>query len=310
MIISASRRTDIPAFYAKWFINRIREGYVLNKNPFNANQVKKIALTPYQVDAIIFWTRNPKPLMQYLNELDEKGFNYYFQYTITGYPRELESHTPNPYKAIETFIELSNKIGKEKVIWRYDPIIFTKYTDFDEHIRLFDKISKALENKTDKVVISFADPYKKITKKLAEIDYLDILEEKNRLYELVKQISEIAKSRNIIVESCSEAIDLDYCNIRHGKCIDDTLIEKLFDINLNIGKDKNQRKECGCVQSVDIGVYNTCSHGCTYCYATYSDKSVEKNKLLHNTDSPLLLGEFDDLDDIVRKKLEKNQVLF
>jgi DNA repair photolyase len=310
MIISASRRTDIPAFYAKWFINRIREGYVLNKNPFNANQVKKIILTPFYVDAIIFWTRNPKPLMPYLDELDEKGFNYYFQYTITGYPRNLEKNTPHPSKAIETFIELSDKIGKEKVIWRYDPIIFTKYTDFDEHIRLFNKISKALEGKTDKVVISFADPYKKITKKLEEVDYSDILDEKIKLYQLAKQMSKIAQLRNMIVETCSEAIDLDYCNIKHGKCIDDTLIEKLFNINLHVNKDKNQRKECGCVQSIDIGVYNTCSHGCTYCYATYSDKTVERNKLIHNSDSPLLVGNLEDLSEEIIKKINSEQSLF
>lgn len=310
MIISASRRTDIPAFYSEWFINRIREGYVLNKNPFNANQIKRILLTPYQVDAIVFWTRNPKPLMKYLDELDEKGFNYYFQYTITGYPRELEKCTPHPLKAIETFIELSDKIGKEKVIWRYDPIIFTQFTDFDEHIRLFDKISKALENKTDKVVISFADPYKKISKKLEALEYQDILETKSKLYELVKIISEIASSRNMIVESCSEEIDLDSCNIQHGKCIDDNLIENIFNINLNIHKDKNQRKECGCVQSVDIGIYNTCSHGCTYCYATYSDNVVEKNKLLHNPKSPLLIGNLEDLNDEAINKLNNEQTLF
>lgn len=310
MLISASRRTDIPAFYSEWFINRIREGYVLNKNPFNANQIKRIPLTPYQVDAIIFWTRNPKPLMKYLDELDEKGFNYYFQYTITGYPRELEKHTPHPLKAIETFIELSDKIGKEKVIWRYDPIIFTRYTDFDEHVRLFDKISKSLENKTDKVVISFADPYKKITKKLEALEYQDILETKSKLYELAKIISDIATSRNMIVESCSEEIDLEYCNIKHGKCIDDNLIENLFNINLNIGKDKNQRKECGCVQSVDIGIYNTCSHGCTYCYATFSDSTVEKNKLLHNPNSPLLIGNLEDLNEEILKELNTRNTLF
>ena len=310
MIISASRRTDIPAFYSKWFMNRIREGYLLNKNPFNPNQIKRIPLNAYQVDAIIFWTRNAKPLIKYLDELDEKEFNYYFQYTITGYPRELEKHTPNPYKAIETFNELSDKIGKDKVIWRYDPIIFTKYTQFDEHIRLFDKISKSLENKTSKVVISFADPYRKITKKLDLIEYKDILEEKNKLYELVKIMSDIAKSRNMIIETCSEEIDLSYCNINHGKCIDNNLIESLFNINLNAKKDKNQRKECGCVQSVDIGVYNTCSHGCTYCYATFSEKSVLNNKSMHNPNSPMLIGNLDDLNDEVIKKLNSEQTLF
>lgn len=310
MIISASRRTDIPAFYSKWFMNRIREGYLLNKNPFNPNQIKRIPLNAYQVDAIIFWTRNAKPLIKYLDELDEKEFNYYFQYTITGYPRELEKHTPNPYKAIETFNELSDKIGKDKVIWRYDPIIFTKYTQFDEHIRLFDKISKSLENKTSKVVISFADPYRKITKKLDLIEYKDILEEKNKLYELVKIMSDIAKSRNMIIETCSEEIDLSYCNINHGKCIDNNLIESLFNINLNAKKDKNQRKECGCVQSVDIGVYNTCSHGCTYCYATFSEKSVLNNKSMHNPNSPMLIGNLEDLNDEVIKKLNSEQTLF
>ncbi len=310
MIVSASRRTDIPAFYSEWFINRIREGYVLNKNPFNANQIKKIILTPYQVDAIVFWTRNPKPLMKYLDELNKRGFNYYFQYTITGYPRELEKHTPHPMKAIDTFIELSEKIGKEKVIWRYDPIIFTEYTPFEEHIRLFEKISQHLENKTNKVVISFADPYKKITKKLESVQYQDILENKSKLYELVKQISEIAKSRNMFVESCSEEIDLDYCGIKHGKCIDDELIEKLFNTNLHIGKDKNQRKECGCVQSIDIGMYNTCSHGCTYCYATFSDSTVEKNKLLHNPQSPLLIGNLEELNSEVIKNIMSEQTLF
>ena len=310
MIISASRRTDIPAFYAEWFINRVKEGYVFTKNPFNANQIKKISLTPFHVDAIVFWTRNPKPLMKYLDILDEKGFNYYFQYTITGYPRELEASTPNPHKAIETFIELSNRIGKERVIWRYDPIIFTKYTDFDEHIRLFDKISKMLEGKTKRVVISFADPYRKITKKLESIEYSDILDEKKKLYELAKQMSEIAMSRGIAVESCSEVIDLDFCNIKHGKCIDDKLLEEIFDINLNLDKDKNQRKECGCVQSVDIGIYNTCSHGCTYCYATYSDKTVIKNKELHDHKSPLLIGSLEDIDEEILKKLNTDNRLF
>ncbi len=311
MIISASRRTDIPAFYSKWFINRIREKYVLIKNPFNAKQIRKIDLSPIYIDAIVFWTRNPKPLMKYLDELDEREYNYYFQYTITGYPRTLEKHTPNPYKAIETFKELSKKIGKEKVIWRYDPIILTKYTPLEEHIRLFEKISTLLEGYTNRVVISFADPYKKITKKLSEIEYSDIIETKTKVYELSKKLSEIASSKNIVVESCSEKIDLDNYNIKHGKCIDDKLIEKLFNINLHLNKDKNQRKECGCVQSVDIGMYNTCSHGCTYCYATFSDKNVERNKLLHNPKSPFLIGNLEDLESEILNKINlKEKSLF
>lgn len=307
MIISASRRTDIPAFFSDWFINRIKEGYVLNKNPFNANQIKKISLKPFDVDAIIFWTRNPKPLMKYLHELDSRELNYYFQYTITGYPRSIEKNVPNTYKAIETFTELSEKIGKEKVIWRYDPIILTDVLDINEHLRLFEKIATSLENKTEKVVVSFADPYKKIQKKLENMQYQDILESQSKLFKLAQDFSDIARAKNLKIESCSEAIELSEYGIEHGKCIDDELLKRLFNYNLDAKKDKNQRKECGCVTSIDIGMYNTCSHGCEYCYATFSDTSVKNNLDIHNPNSPLLVG---DIDEQTLKEIIGQQSLF
>ncbi len=310
MIISASRRTDIPAFFSKWFMNRVREEYLLIKNPFNANQIKRVSLNSNNVDAVIFWTRNPKPLIPYLNELDAKGYKYYFQYTITGYPRELEQNTPHPAKAIETFIELSDKIGKEKVIWRYDPIILSRYTNVDEHIRLFDKISRSLENKTDKVVISFADFYKKLTKNLQEIEFKNILEDKQELHRLVENFTNIAKSRNLPIETCAEAINLDFYDIVHGKCIDDELIKTLFGLNLNLDKDKNQREECGCIKSLDIGSYNTCTHGCRYCYATFSETTVHKNKEKHNPNSPFLIGNMDDLNYEQIKNINNQKTLF
>ena len=223
MIISASRRTDIPAFYSKWFMNRIKDGYVLVQNPYNTKQIRKVFLTPFQVDAIVFWTRNAKPLIPYLDDLDKLGYNYYFQYTITGYKRELERFTPSPQKAIETFIELSDKIGKEKVIWRYDPIILSDYSNYNEHLRLFEKISNMLENKTDKVVISFADSYKKITNNLKNIGYKDILENKKELYLFCEELSNIVKDRNIQIETCTEEIDLSIFGINPTKCIDDKL---------------------------------------------------------------------------------------
>ena len=311
MIISASRRTDIPAFYSKWFMNRIKDGYVLVQNPYNTKQIRKVFLTPFQVDAIVFWTRNAKPLIPYLDDLDKLGYNYYFQYTITGYKRELERFTPSPQKAIETFIELSDKIGKEKVIWRYDPIILSDYSSYNEHLRLFEKISNMLENKTDKVVISFADSYKKITNNLKNIGYKDILENKKELYLFCEELSNIVKDRNIQIETCTEEIDLSIFGINPTKCIDDKLLDKLFNKNLCAIKDKNQRKECGCVESIDIGMYNTCSHGCVYCYATFSDNTVKKNRQKHNPSSALLLGELKDLDEEIKKKIYQGQgILF
>ena len=311
MIISASRRTDIPAFYSKWFMNRIKDGYVLVQNPYNTKQIRKVFLTPFQVDAIVFWTRNAKPLIPYLDDLDKLGYNYYFQYTITGYKRELERFTPSPQKAIETFIELSDKIGKEKVIWRYDPIILSDYSSYNEHLRLFEKISNMLENKTDKVVISFADSYKKITNNLKNIGYKDILENKKELYLFCEELSNIVKDRNIQIETCTEEIDLSIFGINPTKCIDDKLLDKLFNKNLCAIKDKNQRKECGCVESIDIGMYNTCSHGCVYCYATFSDNTVKKNRQKHNPSSALLLGELKVLDEEIKKKIYQEQgILF
>ncbi len=311
MIISVSRRTDIPAFYSKWFMNRIKDGYVLVQNPYNTKQIRKVFLTPFQVDAIVFWTRNAKPLIPYLDDLDKLGYNYYFQYTITGYKRELERFTPSPQKAIETFIELSDKIGKEKVIWRYDPIILSDYSSYNEHLRLFEKISNMLENKTDKVVISFADSYKKITNNLKNIGYKDILENKKELYLFCEELSNIVKDRNIQIETCTEEIDLSIFGINPTKCIDDKLLDKLFNKNLCAIKDKNQRKECGCVESIDIGMYNTCSHGCVYCYATFSDNTVKKNRQKHNPSSALLLGELKDLDEEIKKKIYQEQgILF
>ena len=153
MIISASRRTDIPAFYSKWFMNRIKDGYVLVQNPYNTKQIRKVFLTPFQVDAIVFWTRNAKPLIPYLDDLDKLGYNYYFQYTITGYKRELERFTPSPQKAIETFIELSDKIGKEKVIWRYDPIILSDYSNYNEHLKRL--ILQLTNSKNYQFIITF-----------------------------------------------------------------------------------------------------------------------------------------------------------
>lgn len=309
MIISASRRTDIPAFYAEWFINRIKEEYLFVRNPFNHNQVRKISLAPNDVDAIVFWTRNPSNLINYLNYLNEKLYKYYFQYTITGYPRLLEANTPNPYKAIETFQKLSLLIGKEKVIWRFDPIIFSNQTDKKELLRLFSKIANELKGFTNKVVISFYDNYKKTEANLNKITNL-VLDEPiyNGLESFVIELINIAQENKITVETCSENLEelnLNSLNLHTTKCIDDVLLNQLFNINLAIGKDKNQRQECGCIQSVDIGVYNTCMHGCSYCYATYSSNKAKFNYGLHDVLSPFLIPS--SKDEIF---LNRNQTLF
>ena len=300
MILSASRRTDIPAFYTPWFMNRVNAGFLCVRNPFNAHQIRRISLMPNDIQAIVFWTRNPKPLLPYLEDLSQRGFKYYFQYTITGYPKALEQAVPRPQNAIETFKKLSDIIGLGRVVWRYDPIIISSLTSFDEHKRLFEKLSELLAGYTRRVVISFADFYKKTERNLRDIqglNYSDALADIQKTQDLAKFMANVAHSHNMSIQSCSESCDLMGCGIPHGKCIDDELLKTEFGLVVSSSKDEGQRSECGCIRSIDIGQYNTCLHGCSYCYATFNSTMVKNNRLKHDPSSPFLIGEAEKQND-------------
>lgn len=292
MIISASRRTDIPAFYAEWFMRRIEAGYCTVVNPFNSKQVSRVSLLPADVDVIIFWTRNAKPLLPYLPLLDAKKLAYYFQYTITGYPKVLEQNVPSLDEAIDTFKRLSAQIGAERVIWRYDPICLTNITDCAWHLRQFRLISEALRGQTKRVVISIVDNYRKaeqnfrqLAKQGIAVETVDIAE----IGPLLKEVADIAAKNNMEIYSCAEVLDLTPYGIKPGKCIDDEYISQIFGISVSSQKDKGQRPGCGCVQSKDIGAYDTCLHGCAYCYAS-TMRMAAKNYKLHDDASPSLIG--------------------
>lgn len=313
MIISASRRTDIPAFYSEWLMNRMRAGFLLTRNPFNYHQVSRVSLLPEDVDAIVFWTRNPTKLLPYLDELSEIGHRFYFQFTLTGYPRLIESKTLNPHKALEVFKRLSEKIGAEKVIWRYDPILFSNLLPFDEHVRLFSKIATELEGHTRRVVISFADFYQKTEKNLKAIDsliYSDITQNHELCLTLSQRLSEIARQHGLDIYSCAEEVNLTGQGIQHGKCIDEALINDLFGLFIPNSKDSGQREACGCVKSIDIGTYNTCLHGCQYCYATYNQNQANSNFKKHSPESPFLLGGTDGVDPLLLEPVRFQPTLF
>ena len=286
MIISVSRRTDIPAFYSEWFLNRIKAGYVDVINPFNSKQANRISLKNEDIDCFVFWTKNPRPLLDRINELN--GFNYYFQYTINNYETDMEPNVPNHEELINTFIELSNRIGKEKVIWRYDPIILTnKYTK-EWHIKSFDFIAQKLHNHTRKCVFSFVDLYAKTKRNTAGLNITELTEADMEY--IACEFSRIAKKYNLEIATCSEEIDLDKYGIMHNACIDGELIKELFHIEVSNKKDA-QREYCGCIKCNDIGAYNTCKHKCRYCYATFNNEVVAQNEKLHNPNSSLLIGE-------------------
>ena len=305
MILSVSRRTDIPSYYSDWFFNRIKEGFVYVRNPMNPHQVSKIVLTPEVVDCIVFWTKNPKPMLDRMNELKE--YNYYFQFTLTGYGRDIESNIPHKKdKMIPTFQELSERIGAEKVIWRYDPILFTdKYTP-EYHLKAFEQIATALKGYTEKCVISFVDEYTKTKRNMEAIGVFEL--KPPQLQTFAKKIAEIARSNGMKIASCAESIDLEACGITRNSCIDKELIERIIGCRLNVNKDKNQRPTCGCVESVEIGTYNTCKNGCKYCYANYSAESVIKNCSKYDPQSPILCGVLDKNDKITERKAISQKV--
>ncbi len=296
MIISASRRTDIPAFYAQWFINRIRAGYCTVPNPFNPKQVAHVPLKPEDVDVFVFWTRNPRPLFPYLAELDKGGYRYYFQYTLLDNPSAMDLHTPSLEVALATFRELAEVVGPEKLIWRYDPIAFTEATDARFHAQTYADIARALQGHTQRSVISFVDVYRKARARLRDmaeqgyemIDYDG--QPGKRFDELLRALVQTATDCGLEIVSCAESIDLRPYGIRHGKCVDDDTIWQVCDITVTGKKDPSQRKACGCVISKDIGMYDSCLFGCRYCYATSSFERARVNHAAHDPHSPSLLG--------------------
>ena len=300
MILSVSRRTDIPNHYSEWFFNRLKEGFLYVRNPMNFHQISEIKISPDVVDCIVFWTKNPLPMMERLDELE--AYNYYFQFTLTGYGNDVERNLPNKKTSvIPIFQELSNKIGKEKVVWRYDPIFFSNRYNVQYHLKAFRSIAEALSGYTEKCVISFLDIYPKNKKNMDNLLSYDLSD--SELREFAKELSNIAKENHIKIGSCAEKVDLDEYGIIHNSCIDKELIEKIIGCKLKINKDKNQRIECGCVESVEVGTYNTCKNGCVYCYANYSAKSVESNFQKYDPLSPLLCGHIEKDDRISTRKV-------
>jgi len=290
MIISCSRRTDIPAFYSDWFFNRLSEGYVLVRNPMNARQVRNVSLAPPDVDCIVFWTKDPASMLDRLHLL--KDYPYYFQFTLTPYDRDVEPNLPPKSELIDTLLRLSDKIGKKRIIWRYDPVLLTDKISIDYHVDHFGDLAKRLSGYTERCVISFIDIYRHIQNRMADLCIRPPDESEMRT--LAKNIAKIAGSFGMAVETCAEAIDLSDIGIGHGKCIDDRLISELTGRNLPVQKDKYQRELCGCVSSVDIGEYNTCGHGCRYCYANVSRAKMEKNRSLQSGQTALLIGKIND----------------
>lgn len=304
MILSVSRRTDIPAFYSEWFLNRVKEGFACVRNPMSYHQVSKICLSPEVVDCIVFWTKNPSTFMNRLDEL--KDYQYYFQFTLNPYGKNIEMAVARKNSIIDVFKQLSDKIGPERVIWRYDPIFFTRDIDIDYHLKYFEVLSEKLSGYTKRCVISFLDTYKKTERNLRSTGAFLPSDEEMKF--LAGRLSEIGRGLEMELQSCAEGIDLDKEGVSHGQCIDRDLIEQLIGYRIEAKKDPNQRGECGCIESIDIGEYNTCMHHCLYCYANFSQSQVIHKKEQHDPLSPLLVGEIGEDDAVKERKVKSLRV--
>ena len=292
MIISASRRTDLPAFYSEWFMNRIRAGFCLVPNPFNRARVSRVSLAPEDVDVIVFWTRNPRPLLPHLQELDACDYRYYFLVTLMANPREIDPGCPSFDAAVAAFRALSDRIGPERVVWRYDPIFLTGVSGPTFHIDAFERIACALRGHTKRSIVSVMHPYRKLRKRMAELAAggIDLIPaDADSLSPLVGSLADISSANGMELQSCADELDLQRYGIRPGKCVDDALMWRAFGLEVEAAKDSCQRKPCGCVSSKDIGMYDSCLFGCVYCYAVTSFERARMNHRRHDPTSESLL---------------------
>ena len=274
-------------------------------NPFNRKQVSEISLRREDVDCFVFWTKNPAPMLERLDLL--AGYNYYFQFTLTLYGRDAEPGVPDQEALIEVFYRLSAAVGRDRVVWRYDPVFLSEQYTLDFHAAAFRQLAERLHEYTDLCVISFVDLYGKTARNTRPLRLLPMEEPEMR--QLAAMFGSIAAEYGLTVESCSEKIDLSDCGIRHGQCIDKRRLEKILGGRIDIGKDANQRQECGCVQSVDIGQYNTCRHLCAYCYANFNARMVEACAAMHNPRSTILSGELRGDEKITRCRAEHLKIV-
>lgn len=291
MILMVSGRCDIVAFYSKWFMNRYKDGYVMVRNPFNNNLVNKIDFN--NVDAIMFCTKNPLPIIPYLKEIDKPIL---FHITLTPYNKDIEPNVIDKKKIIDGIKKISKIIGIDNIYVRYDPIFFSDKYNLDYHVKMFDRMCKQLNGYVKKIIVSFMDEYKNVLKNKKYLKYRLINERDYQ--EIGLNFAKSAKENGMTVQTCYEKRDLSEYGFIKGECLSKELVYKLT------GKKypKWKARSCNCVSMVDIGVYNSCNHLCKYCYANYNEDEISNNILNHNLDSPLLIGELKK-DDIIKERI-------
>ena len=283
MIIDTGNRTDIPAFYSKWFMNRIREGFVMVRNPYDPDQVTRYRLDPEVVDVLQFCTKNPGPMVEHLDEL--KDFRMFWYVTITPYGKSIEPNVPDKHQVIESFKRVSEHVGKHAMSWRYDPIFISDTYSVDYHIDAFERMATELEGYTEQAVISFIDLFEKTKKNFPEAR--EVARE-DRLA-IGEAFAETGRRHGMTIRTCLEGTELAHFGIDVSGCMAQHVVEHAIGEKLIVPKTRHIL-ECNCIMGNDIGAYNSCAHFCKYCYANYDKKAVAENMKRHDPDSPFLIG--------------------
>lgn len=285
MIINTGMRTDIPAFYSEWFMNRIRAGFVLVRNPYRPDWITRYDLDPDVVDCLCFCTKNPRPMLKHLGEL--KPFHQYWFVTVTPYGRDIELNVPPKEAVMQDFITLSETVGTACTGWRYDPIFIDQNYPAERHIHDFEQMCSTLSGYTNVCVISFIDLYDKIRRSFPEAQEVTA----HQRITIGRAFAEIGRRYGITVKACAEGTELSPYGVDCAGCMTQQTFEAAIGSRLTVPKRKSQRAECACVLGTDIGAYDTCAHFCRYCYANYNHENVRRNMQQHHPDSPLLVGE-------------------
>jgi hypothetical protein len=298
MIINTGSRTDIPAYYSEWFYNRIKEGFVCVRNPYYPEHITRYRLSPDVVDCLGFCTKNPTPMLQNIGALD--AFDQFWFVTITPYGQEIEPGVPQKEQVIEAFCKLSEHIGISSVGWRYDPIFISGRYTLDFHLRSFEAMARKLSGYTNHCVISFIDLYEKTKKNFPGVRQVT---REERIC-IGKEFVAIGKKYGITIRTCYEGYELEAYGVDCAGCMTQQVIEQAIDCTLDVPKSKPAREGCNCLLGSDIGAYNTCGHGCLYCYANYDMEIVRQNMQRHDPNSPLLIGHIEPWETVKDAKQE------
>ena len=296
MILNTGSRTDIPAFFGEWFENRLREGFVLTRNPYYPSQVTRYRLDPSLVDLLAFCTKNPASFLKRLPVL--AGFRTMWFVTVTPYGKEIEENVPPAAEVLASFRELSRKTGLCGMSWRYDPVFLTQTYTEAFHRQAFERMAAELEGFTDQVVVSFVDLYEKTKRNFPELRAVTQAEQER----LTSSFAASAKRHGMTLRLCCEDPSLARFGADVSGCFSQAVAERAVGCGLEPPKTKGARPACSCLLGNDIGAYNTCPHLCRYCYANYDREAVRRNLARHDPASPFLIGGPEDGDVVADAK--------